>query len=117
MHDGQLRTVLAGLPQPRAADCHRVLTVDVSPWPQLDATCSARPFCRTYGRGDAKRQMIPGCPYSIVVALETGRMSWTAVRLEPGADLAAVTAARPRNTIVRLIGAVEGGQPEPPGGA
>ncbi|GAA2400278.1 hypothetical protein GCM10010191_04270 [Actinomadura vinacea] len=36
-------------------------------------------------------------PVSIVAALETGRTSWTAildaVRLEPGADLAAVTTA------------------------
>ena len=39
--------------------------------------------------------MVPGWPYSVVAALETGRTSWTAVldavRLEPGADVAAVT--------------------------
>lgn len=37
--------------------------------------------------------MMPGRPYSVVVALETGRTSWSAlldaVRLDPGADLAA----------------------------
>jgi hypothetical protein len=40
--------------------------------------------------------MMPGWPYSVVAALETGRTSWTAfldaVRLTPGADLASVTA-------------------------
>jgi hypothetical protein len=42
--------------------------------------------------------MIPGWPYSFVVALETGRSSWTApldaVRLAPGDDAATVTAAQ-----------------------
>lgn len=40
--------------------------------------------------------MVPGRPYAIVAALERGRTSWAAlldaIRLEPGADLAAVTA-------------------------
>lgn len=41
------------------------------------------------------RIMVPGWPYSIGVALETGRSSWTApldaVRLAPGDDAATVT--------------------------
>jgi hypothetical protein len=51
--------------------------------------------CHTYGRGKDSAAMIPGWPYSFVAAWETGRSSWTAVRdairLEPGADMAAVT--------------------------
>ncbi len=53
--------------------------------------------------------MIPGWPYSIVAALEAGRTSWTAlldaVRLEPGADLAAVTTRQLREVVERLIAA------------
>lgn len=41
-------------------------------------------------------------------ALETGRTSWTAsidaIRLEPGTDLAAVTAGQVREVLERLIG-------------
>lgn len=102
------RTALAGLPLPRAADGRLVLAVDVSPWLRPDAqTCLDRSFCHTYGRGDAKHQIIPGWPYSFVVASETGRPSWIAVldavRLGPGTDLAAVTATQLRNTVGRLI--------------
>ncbi len=50
--------------------------------------------------------MMPGWPYSIVAALETGRTSWTAIldaiRLTPGADLAAVTTAQIREMVERL---------------
>lgn len=50
--------------------------------------------------------MMPGWPYS-VVALESGRTSWSAfldaVRLAPGADLAAVTADQVREVAERLI--------------
>ena len=53
--------------------------------------------------------MIPGWPYSLVVALERGRTSWTlpldAVRLRPEDDLAAVTAAQVRDVVTRLIAA------------
>ncbi|MFB8236249.1 NF041680 family putative transposase [Kitasatospora purpeofusca] len=115
----RLRAELAGLPLPRAAGGRLVLAVDVSPWLRPDAgTCPDRSFCHTYGRGDAKHQMIPGWPYSFVVALETGRTSWTAildaVRLEPGADLAAVTTAQLRDVVVRLItaGQWKAGDPE-----
>jgi hypothetical protein len=72
-------------------------------------TCPDRSFCHTFGRGEGKHQMVPGWPYSIVAALETGRTSWTAVldavRLEPGADVAAVTTAQIREVIERLAAA------------
>ena len=106
----RLRRTIAGLPLPKAADGRLVLAVDVSPWLRPDAaTCPDRSFCHTYGRGEAKHQMIPGWPYSVVAALETGRTSWTAlldaIRLEPGADLAAVTTAQVRDVAERLIAA------------
>jgi hypothetical protein len=62
--------------------------------------------------------MIPGWPYSLVAALEPGRTSWTrlldAVRLGPGDDLAAVTAAQVRGVIERIIAAGHwhGGDPD-----
>jgi hypothetical protein len=95
----RLRRALAGVPLPRAADGRLVLAVDVSPWLRPDAnTCADRAFCHTFGRGEGKHQMVPGWPYSVVAALETGRTSWTtvldAVRLEPGADVAAVTRSK-----------------------
>ncbi|MDQ0745906.1 hypothetical protein QF034_000137 [Streptomyces africanus] len=53
--------------------------------------------------------MVPGWPCSVVAALETGRTSWTAVldavRLEPGADVAAVTTVQIREVIERLVAA------------
>lgn len=73
----RLQRVLAGVPLPRAADGRLVLAVDVSPWLRPDAgTVPDRSFCHTYGRGNAKHQMMPGWPYSVVVALESGRTSW-----------------------------------------
>ncbi|MDQ0753950.1 hypothetical protein QF034_008181 [Streptomyces africanus] len=104
---GRLRRI-TGLPLPRAADGRLVLAVDVSPWLRPDAeTGPGRSFCHTYGRGEAKHQMIPGWPYSVVAALETGRTSWTAVldaiRLQPGADL--VTTVQLREVVDRLISA------------
>ncbi|MFE4973666.1 transposase [Kitasatospora sp. NPDC056651] len=80
-----------------------------SPWLRPDAvTCPDRSFCHTYGSGDAKHQMIPGWPYSVVAAMETGRTYWTAildaVRLEPGAVLATVTTAQIRDMVERLVG-------------
>ncbi|MEV0749796.1 NF041680 family putative transposase [Streptomyces sp. NPDC050273] len=104
----RLRRTLAGLPLPRASDGRLVLAVDVSPWLRPDAdTSSDRSFCHTFGRGLGKHQMVPGWPYSIVAALETGRTSWTAlldaIRLEPGADVAAVTAVQVRDVVERLV--------------
>lgn len=106
----RLQTALAGVGLPRAADGRLVLAVDVSPWLRPDgATCPDRSFCHTYGRGKNEHRMIPGWPYSIVAALETGRSSWTspldAQRLAPGADVAAVTVAQIREVTQRLIAA------------
>lgn len=104
----RLRRALAGLRLPKAADGRLVLAVDVSPWLRPDAATSPdRSFCHTYGRGRNEHRMIPGWPYSFVAALETGRTSWTAtldaVRLGPGADVAAVTIAQIREVVERLI--------------
>lgn len=104
----RLRGSLAALALPRAADGRLVLAVDVSPWLRPDAaTCPDRSFCHTFGRGEGRHQMVPGWPYSFVAAMESGPTSWTAlldaVRLEPGADLIAVTAAQLREVVERLI--------------
>lgn len=78
--------------------------VHVSPWLRPDAnTCADSSLCRTFGRGEGKHRIAPRRPYSVVAALETGRASWTAVldavRLEPGADVAAVTEVRIRKVV------------------
>ena len=103
-----LRRVLSGLPLPRSADGRLMLAVDVSSWLRPDASTSPeRLFCHVYGRGKGQAQMIPGWPYSVIAALEPGRTSWTAVldavRLGPGDDETAVTAAQIRDVITRLI--------------
>src|SRR5262245_2063280 len=103
----RLRRCLAGLPLPRAADGRLMLAVDVSNWLRPGAATSPdRLFCHVYGRGKGQAQMIPGWPYSVVAALEPGRTSWTAVRdavrLGPGDDEIAVTAAQVRDVITRL---------------
>jgi hypothetical protein len=107
---GRLRRCLAGLPLPRAADGRLVLAADVSNWLRPGAATSPeRLFCHVYGRGKGQAQMIPGWPYSVIAALETGRTSWTAVldavRLGPDDDETAVTAAQVRDVITRLIDA------------
>jgi DDE superfamily endonuclease len=58
----QLRQVLAGLPQPEAADGRLVLAVDVTHWLRPDAPTSAdRLFCHVYGRsGRSSDQFVPG---------------------------------------------------------
>lgn len=106
----RLRTTLAGLPLPRAADGRVALAVDVSPWLRPDAACSPeRLFCHVYGRSRGASQFIPGWPYSVVAALETGRTSWTAildaVRLGPTDDATAVTATQLREVVGRIIAA------------
>jgi hypothetical protein len=74
----RLRRVLAGLPLPRAADGRLMLAVDVSSWLRPGAATSpGRLFCHVYGRGKGQAQMIPGWPYSVIAALESGRTSWT----------------------------------------
>ena len=107
---GRLRRAVAGLPLPRAADGRLVLAADVSNWLRPGAATSPeRLFCHVYGRGKGQAQMIPGWPYSVVAALEPGRTSWTAVldavRLGPGDDETAVTAAQVREVVGRLIAA------------
>jgi hypothetical protein len=106
----RLRNLVAAQRLPKAADGRVVLAVDVSPWLRPDAnTAPERSFCHTYGRGKNQHLMIPGWPYSVVAALETGRTSWTAlldaVRLQPGADVAVVTTAQIREVVERLIAA------------
>jgi hypothetical protein len=75
-------------------------------------------FCHVYGRGKGQAQMIPGWPYSVIAALESGRTSWTsvldAVRLGPDDDETAVTAAQVRDLITRLIEAGHWHDGDPP---
>lgn len=78
----RLGRALGSMPLPRAADGRIVLAADVSPWLRPDAnTCPDRAFCHTFGRGEGEHEMVPGWPYSIVAALETGgrrgRQCWT----------------------------------------
>jgi DDE superfamily endonuclease len=106
----RLRTALSTVAMPRAADGRLVLAVDVTCWLHPDThTSPERILCHTYGRGKDQHIMIPGWPYSFVVALETGRSSWTApldaVRLAPGDDAAMVTAGQLRDVVARLIAA------------
>jgi hypothetical protein len=106
----RLRNLVAAQQLPKAAGGRMVLAVDVTPWLRPDANTSPnRSFCHTYGRGKGSAEMIPGWPYSMVAALETGRTSWTALldalRLTPGADVAAVTAEQVRDVVARLIAA------------
>src|SRR6266851_7629448 len=105
---GRLRRSVAGLPLPRAADGRLVLAADVSNWLRPGAATSPdRLFCHVYGRGKGQAQMIPGWPYSVIAALESGRTSWTAVldavRLGPDDDETQVTAAQVRDVVARLI--------------
>jgi hypothetical protein len=116
---GRLRRCLAGLPLPRGADGRLMLAVDVSNWLRPGAATSPdRLFCHVYGRGKGQAQMIPGWPYSVIAALESGRTSWTsvldAVRLGPDDDETAVTAAQVRDLITRLIEAGHWHDGDPP---
>jgi hypothetical protein len=104
----RLRRSVAGLPLPRAADGRLVLAADVSNWLRPGAATSPdRLFCHVYGRGKGQAQMIPGWPYSVIAALESGRTSWTAVldavRLGRDDDQTEVTASQVRDVITRLI--------------
>ena len=106
----RVRAALTRLPLPRAADGRLVLGVDVTPWLRPDAATRAdRSFCHTYGRGKDEYRRIPGWPYSIVAALEPGHTSWTALldaqRLQPGADVAAITATQVRAVVEHLLAA------------
>jgi hypothetical protein len=104
----RLRTALSAVSLPRAADGRLVLAVDITCWLRPDAhTSPERILCHTYGRSKDTHDMVPGWPYSFVVALETGRSSWTApldaVRLGPGEDAAMVTASQLREVVARLV--------------
>lgn len=105
----RLRVAVAAQPIPRVGG-RIVLAADVTNWLRPDAACSPqRLFCHTYARGKGQAQMIPGWPYSVVAALESGRSSWTAlldaVRLGPTDDAVVVTAAQVRGVVERLIAA------------
>ncbi|MCY0927947.1 transposase [Streptomyces sp. H27-H1] len=114
----RFRRALAAAPLPRASDGRLVLAVDVSSWLRPGAaTSSDRSFRHTFGRGLGKHQMVPGWHYSIVAALESGRTSWTAlldaIRLEPGANVAAVTADQTRDVVERLMHADQWRESDP----
>jgi hypothetical protein len=99
--------VLAGLELPRGAERQVRIAIDVTPWPRPDAETSAeRLHCHRYCRCDGVRQTIPGWPYSVAVAIGSGRSSWTApldvVRIGPHDDVTEVTAAQIRGLIDRL---------------
>ena len=106
----RLRRALSVMPLPRWEDGRIRLAADVSNWLRPDAATSPeRLFCHCYARGKGNAQMIPGWPYSFVVALEPGRTSWTlpldAVRLGPADDATEVTAAQIRDVVTRIIAA------------
>jgi hypothetical protein len=106
----RLRRTLSALPLPAWEDGRIRLAADVSNWLRPDAeTSPERLFCHCYARGKGNAQMIPGWPYSLVVALEPGRTSWTlpldAVRLGPADDATEVTAAQVRDVTERIIAA------------
>ncbi len=106
----RLRRALCAIPLPGWPDGRIRLAADVSNWLRPDAEASPkRLFCHTYARGKGNAQLIPGWPYSFVVALEPGRASWTlpldAVRLGPEDDATEVTAAQLRDVVTRIIAA------------
>jgi SAM-dependent methyltransferase len=106
----RLRTALTTMPLPRASDGRLVLAVDITCWLRpLAHTSPQRILCHTYGRAKDAHLGVPGWPYSIVVALEPGRSSWTApvdaIRLAPGDDGATVTADQLREIVGRLVAA------------
>ncbi|OFA50941.1 hypothetical protein BEN35_15020 [Streptomyces fradiae] len=110
---------LAAVPLPRAADGRLVLAADITCWLRLDAhTSPQRILCNTYGRGKNQHIPVPGWPYSMICAPETGRRSWTApldaLRLAPGDDAAMVTAGQMRELVERLVSAGQwsNGDPE-----
>ena len=114
----RLRRTVAGLPLPRVHG-RIALAADVTPWLRPDAgTSPDRLFCHVHGRAKGTSQMVPGRPYSVVAALESGRTSWTAVldavRLGPDDDATAVTAAQLRDVVERLIAAGHQQPGDPP---
>jgi hypothetical protein len=105
---GRMRMAVTRTPLPRDTEGRIMLAVDVSPWLRPGAVTSPdRAFCHVHGRGRNASQMIPGWPYSFVVALEPGRSSWTAIldalRLSPDGDATEVTAGQVRDVVERLV--------------
>src|SRR4051795_12495065 len=103
----RLRGVLACLPLSRMFGGRVVLAVDATPWLRPDAeTSPERLFCHVYGRTRESDQFLPGWPYQLVAALESGPTSWTALldarRLHPAEDATAVTADQLRAVVDRL---------------
>lgn len=112
----RLRRALAAVSLPRSADGRLVLAVDITCWLRPSAhTSPQRILCHTYGRGKDQHIPVPGWPYSVICALETGRTSWTApldsLRLSPGDDAATVTAGQMRELVERLIAPGSGRTP------
>lgn len=115
---GRFRNVVASQRVPRCFGGRTVLAADVSNWLRPDAVSSPdRLFCHTYGRGKGQAQMIPGWPYSFVVALEQGRSSWTAIldaqRLGPCDSATSVAAAQVRAVVEQLIAAGQWQETDP----
>jgi hypothetical protein len=115
----RLRMTVAGLDLPRDATGRLRFAVDVTTWPRPDAECSPdRSHCHKYCRCNGTRQTIPGWPYSVICALETGRTSWThlldAVRLGPNDDATEVTAVQIRDLMTRLTQVGAWCQGDPP---
>jgi hypothetical protein len=105
----RLRDLLAGQRIGRVGG-RIVLAVDVTSWLRPDANRSPeRLFCHVYGRARSADQFIPGWPYAMVAALESGPSSWTqildATRIGPDDDVQAVTAVQARAVVERLIAA------------
>jgi hypothetical protein len=116
---GRLRADLSALPLPRMFGGQIVLAVDISPWLRPDAaTCPDRLFCHVYGRGRSSDQRIPGWPYQVVAALESGPTSWVALldaqRLGPADDATAITADQLRTVVGRLQAAGHWRAGDPP---
>src|SRR3954447_13036644 len=115
----RLRRALARLPLLRMFGGRIVLAVDATAWLRPDAeTCPQRLFCHVYGRTRESDQFLPGWPYQLVAALESGPTSWTAildvVRLGPAEDATAVTADQLRAVIGRLRAAGRWSPGDPP---
>lgn len=87
-----------------------MLAAGITCWLRPNAhTSPQRILCHTYGRGKDQHSPVPGWPYSVICALETGRSSWMAplgaLRLALGDDAATVTAGQMRELVERLMAA------------
>jgi DDE superfamily endonuclease len=115
----RLQMALAGLALPRSSQGQLRLAMDVTPWPRPEAECSPqRCHCHRPCYCNGVRKTVPGWPYSVIVALESGRSSFTApldaLRLRPSDDLTTVSATQIRDTITQLRQAGQLGPADPP---